>query len=261
MLVLMLVFPLDLLLIPKITPLEYLATKQYIELGSIVLLVPSSTVIVYLLGIITIVIGLKLVNFTETYKKYWGVSLILWGIGTILAGTSYQGLGYELKCSNQDYCLYTSWFELSYLYITALSITIMAYAVSLKSMNKKFLSLYTKVTTIGFIIYSISLLSGVLFGIKLLVTYEWFLLFFLSYFVSFMVINFKGNKRVKNKLDKGLMNVWITMLLVNILYFGYFYSGLGETLFNEYNIWFSANDVLHVGLIPWMLYIYIVVKK
>ncbi len=260
-LLLMLIFPMSILGSPNISPFEYLQSKPYIEIGSIIILVPSSTVIVYLLGVITIFIGVKLSKLKEIHQKYWGIALILWGIGTILAGTSYQGLGYELKCANQELCLFTSWFELSYLYVTALSITIMAYAVSIKSLDIKYLKIYNKITSIGFVVYSLSLLTGVIFEVKLLVTYEWFLVFFLIYFVSFMVINVSKNRSQQNRLDKGLMNVWISMLVINILYFVYYYSGIGEFLYNNYNMWFSANDVLHVGLIPWMYYIYRVVKQ
>ena len=204
--VLMMVFPVGLLLTPSISPIDYLQLKPYIEIGSLILIVPSSTIIVYLLGIITIYLGYRLSRLVETYKKYWGITLILWGIGTVLAGTSYQGLGYMLKCEGQDLCLFTSWFELSYLYITALSITFMAFTVALKSISKEKLFIYTRVTGIGFVIYSVSLVIGVIFEIRLLVTYEWFLLFFLPYFISFMIINVKSNRMNKNDFDKGLIN-------------------------------------------------------
>jgi hypothetical protein len=205
-------------------------------------------------------IGISLFKLEASYKKYWGTSLILWGIGTVLAGTSYQGLGYELKCSGQVFCLFTSWFELSYLYLTALSITMMAYAVAKKSLNKKYLDTYLMIVNIGFIFYTISLVLGTIFEIYLWITYEWFLIFFLLYFVSFFVINFKNNKKDPNILDKRLVFVWILMMMINVVYFIYFYSGISEILYKNYNIWFSANDVLHIGLIYWMYYIFQTIK-
>jgi hypothetical protein len=234
--------------------------KPYIEIADIIIIVPSSTLIVYFLGIITIYIGIKLFKLKEIYQKYWGISLILWGIGTLLAGTSYQGLGYELKCSRQTFCLFTSWFELSYLYITALSITFMAYAVSIKSLSKKYIDTYLVIISIGFIVYTLTLVLGTIFELKLWITYEWFLMFFLLFFISFFVINLKNNKVNPNILDKKLIYVWIIMLIVNIIYFIYFYSGIPEILYDQYNLWFSANDVLHVGLIFWMYYIYNTLK-
>jgi hypothetical protein len=259
-LILLFLFPVSLLQIPTLTAIEYLEMKPYIHIANIIIIVPSSTIIVFVLGIITIYIGIKLYKLDETYKKYWGISLILWGIGTLLAGTSYQGLGYELKCSMQTFCLFTSWFELSYLYMTALSITFMAYAVAIKSLSKKYLDTYLVIVYIGFIFYTMSLVLGTIFEIKLWITYEWFLLFFLLYFVSFFVINFKNNKKTPNTFDKKLIFVWMLMLMINVVYFIYFYSGIPEILYDNYNIWFSANDVLHVGLIYWMYYIYKTIK-
>ncbi|BCR35763.1 DUF6962 family protein [Mariniplasma anaerobium] len=260
-LLLLFLFPVSLLQTPNLTAFEYLELKPYITIGNIIIIVPSSTLIVYLLGIITIYIGIRLYKLDASYKKYWGISLILWGVGTLLAGTSYQGLGYELKCSGQAFCLFTSWFELSYLYMTALSITMMAYAVAKKSLNEKYMDTYLMVINIGFIVYTISLVFGTIFEIKLWITYEWFLLFFLLYFVSFFVVNFKNNKRNPNTLDKKFVFVWTLMLIINVLYFIYFYSGIPESLYNNYQIWFSANDVLHIGLIYWMYYIYKTVKR
>ncbi len=46
------------------------------------------------------------------------------------------------------------------------------------------------------------------------------------------------------------------MLVINIIYFIYFFSGINEFMYSNYNIWFSANDILHIGLIGWMYYIY-----
>ncbi len=259
---LFLLFPTSFLALPEITPSDYLDSVPYFSIGNIIFIKPTSTFLVYLLGLVTILFGYKLYKdkSVET-KTWWGIALILWGIGTLLAGSSYQGFGYELKCTVDEYCLFTSWFELSYLYVTALSITVMAYAVSIKTLQVKERMLYSKITIIGFFIYSLVLLLGVLLGIRFLVTYEMFLVFFLPYFISFFVLNLKGYKKDKNDLDKGQVIIWLLMLLINILYFAYYYSGIAEVLYENNNIWFSANDVLHIGLIGWMYYIYNVIKK
>ena len=111
---------------PLVTPLEYLSGKPYIELGSIILIVPSSTFFVYALGIIIVLLGVSFLKQKGEVSFWWGISMILWGLGALLAGTSYQGLGYELKCAGETYCTFTSWFELAYLYTTAISIAVLA---------------------------------------------------------------------------------------------------------------------------------------
>ena len=120
--------PNDILHEPLLAPNEYLRLKPHITFGdSFVWIVPSSTIIVYLLGIQIMYIGY---TFIKDDVPLWGVSLLLWGIGTILAGTSYQGLGYMLECYGQEYCLFTSWFELAYLFVTACSIAVVGLAFS-----------------------------------------------------------------------------------------------------------------------------------
>lgn len=43
------------------------------------------------------------------------------------------------------------------------------------------------------------------------------------------------------------------------VYYGYLLSGIPEGLWAK-GVWFSANDVLHLGLIAWMVYIYAAVR-
>jgi len=255
-------FPVSLVALPEITPQAYLDMIPYIEIGRTIIITPSSTIIVYLLGIITLVFGVMLYKKkSNKVKMLWGLTLILWGIGTLLAGTSYQGLGFELKCRGVHLCLFTSWFELSYLFVTAFSITVMAYAVAEKALKGRTKDIYLKVVSIGLIVYSVSLVLGAIAEIRFLITYEYFLMFFMPYFISFLMMNIKGYKHERNEFDKGLIIVWVLMLVVNVLYFAYFFSGIPEELFENYGVWLSANDVLHIGLIGWMVYIYKVVNK
>ncbi|MCK4551549.1 MAG: hypothetical protein KAU02_01435 [Tenericutes bacterium] len=73
--------------------------------------------------------------------------MLFWGLGALSVGMSYQGLGYELKCAPYDICIFTSWFELCYLYSTAVSISALAIVIAktvLIEGKQKFLKLYEK---------------------------------------------------------------------------------------------------------------------
>ena len=251
--------PTGILVNPLITPENYLASKPYIELfNRWIIIVPSSSIIVYGLGIQIMVLSVMLIKDKE---KLWGLSLLFWGIGTLLAGTSYQSLGYELKCSNQTYCLFTSWFELAYLFMTAISISLMAKAFAetfTQNKIKKFLINYGNIAMIG---YTVILLLGTIIENQFMISYELFTVFFMPLFIVFFVINVLNYRKNKNDCDYSFIILWLFFLVVNISYFVYYFLGFTSSLYTNLGIWFSANDVLHVGLILWFAYFQIWVKR
>jgi len=265
-LILLLIFgPTTLLQEPNVTPAAVLKDIPYwtIPFGtsSFIIIFPSETIIVLILGIQIIALGMFFFKKKKHVPSFWwGLSMILWGIGTLLAGTSYQGLGYELKCYGQPYCLFTSWFELSYLYVTALSICALAIAVAKSILPKDkqvYLIYYAFMSSI---IYAVTLLTGTIFEIRFLISYELFTLFFMPLFLVLFIYSIIYYKVQKDDLNKTLIVSWILFLLVNVSYYAYYFLGLTQKLYETYQIWFSANDVLHVALILWMAYIWIKVK-
>ena len=46
------------------------------------------------------------------------------------------------------------------------------------------------------------------------------------------------------------------LIVVNVAYFAYYAAGITETLWDGGDgFYFSANDVLHVGMIAWLVYV------
>jgi hypothetical protein len=249
--------PNELLAEPLITPNEYLGIKPTFEIGNVIIIVPSSTIIVYLLGIQIGYIGYLLV---KDEFPLWGSSLLLWGLGTILAGTSYQGFGYMLKCSGNDYCTFTSWFELAYLFVTALSIGVMglAFCKMFVKEKTKLLNGYSKIAILA---YTLILVIGSIIQNRFMISYELFTIFFMPLFLVFFVINIVLYKENKSELNKRFIHLWMLFLIVNASYYIYYFLGFTESLYNNYNIWFSANDVLHVGLMFWFGFFLFKVKR
>jgi hypothetical protein len=111
----------SLLMLPLTTPDQFLSGMPYVTFSipgkDVILIQPFSSILVYLLGLIMIAIG---VYFLVTKKEqqsryYWAIGFILWGISAIVAGTSYQAFGYELKYRGLEHCLFASNFELAYM--------------------------------------------------------------------------------------------------------------------------------------------------
>ncbi|WP_457916473.1 DUF6962 family protein [Candidatus Lokiarchaeum ossiferum] len=265
------------LLEPLLTPQQYLDSHPYISIGNFIWSEPSSTVLVYLLGILTIGIGFTLLKKGKAvpnnlqdendpslrkrnFQKIWGISLIIWGLGTMLAGTSYQAFYYELKCRNQPYCLWTTWWEIGYLILTVISVNTMVVAQSWLRSNPKSSIAMNIYASINLLIYQLILIFGMLLINEFMLSFEMMVVFQLSSFILMMISNIIVYRNSKEKIEFKLIKIWILLAIVMIVYFGYLFSGIPEILW-ESGIWFNANDILHVGLIGWMIYIYITLKK
>ena len=59
-------------------------------------------------------------------------------------------------------------------------------------------------------------------------------------------------------MDLALLGAWAWLVLTLGAYFLYLMLGITPTLWAR-GVWFSENDVLHIGLIVWMIYLALVV--
>jgi hypothetical protein len=252
---------------PLQTPAEFLASMPYITMTifgqSFILIQPSSTFFVYFLGIVMIVIGILFIKNKENQnlRFYWGIGLILWGISAIVAGTSYQAFGYELKCRGQEYCLFTSNWELVYMLLTAYCINGIVVATGFTSTNEKGRKLLIKFAIIDSIAYSIYMLIGCIVPNQFMISYEGFMAFIGLNFVLMFVLYILHYKKYKDKLNKNLIIIMIGFMIVNLGYFIYLLGGFATPLYENYGIWFNANDVLHILLTIWTVLIYCLLRK
>lgn len=245
---------------------QWLATHahQKIAIGSLnfILAEPSSTIIVYGLGIIILLAGLYFLKNRGTGKSrfWWGIALVIWAVSTFSAGTSYQALSYELKYAGRTIGLWTTWWEIWYLLLFVVAMNAITVAVAFSSSSGK-----TRKGIIGYAaasasVYSALVLTGAFLPNQFLVSFEFMVLFASPTFLILLTVNIAGFVKTKRPLELLLAGAWIFMLLIVAAYFGFYVSGYAAVLWAR-GIWFNENDVLHIGLIVWIFYLVFAVSK
>lgn len=249
-----------------ITPNEWIETHSYVEMmfsgESVIISEPSSSIIVFLLGFILTISGIKLLKNQKESKsrKYWGIGLIIWGISTFFAGISYQAFSYILKCEGRDISLWTTWWELWYLILFVISMNVIAVAVAFSSSNGKSRRNIIIYTIINSFLYLLVLISGSIIPNKFMISFECMVLFVGPTFIFLLIFNLYQYSKTKYILEKKLAQAWIFMFVAVIAYFSFLISGYSEVLWTN-GIWFNSNDVLHLGLILWVIFYMFSVQK
>jgi hypothetical protein len=245
---------------PAQTPETWLQIQPFVELKQgaqrMIVIQPSTSMIVYLLGIITIAAGLYFFRIRQGQRSrlWWGIALLLWGLGAIFAGTSYEAFSYAIKCAGRTACLWTSWWEILYLIVSVWSIDAMMLAVAYSSTTgrlRKGLSLYA---ILNGVLYFLLVMIGAWVPVKFLISFEFLLLAAAPGIVVLFAISFMRYIKQKQQLDLIYAGTWLLLGVIIAAYFLYFISGNTASLWAR-GIWFSENDILHIGLILWMLYI------
>ena len=245
---------------PTQTAETWLRIQPWVELRiggrSLILVQPSTSAIVYLLGPVTFVAGLYILHIRNDQRSrlWWGIALLLWGLGALFAGTSYEAFSYQIKCLGKEICVWTSGWEIGYLLLSVGSVNAMLIAQaysSARGKQRKYLILYA-LPNMG--VYAIILLIGTLVPVKFLVSFEMLILFAAPSIMIFLILNGCRYYRLRQRSDLLLLITWVWLITSIGLYFLYYLSGLTQSLWNR-GVWFSENDVLHIALIIWIIFI------
>lgn len=251
---------------PDITPESWCRHQPCLRVTfgarDLILTQPTSTVLVYFLGIQTTAAGLYLLAVQEdaVSRLWWGVSLILWGIGALLAGTSYQAFGYEIKCRGRDFCSWTSWWEVVYLMFQQVSMAAMLIGVAYACTDGNLRMMLCVYAGISSIIYMVVVVAGALIPVKSLITFNVMVWYSSPILLWFIGINGWRYCVTHDPADLRYLVTWVLLLVVSAAYRLYDHSRMTERLWEgERKIWFSQNDLLHLLLIFWICYIFFVV--
>lgn len=235
-----------------------------VKLGSLEFYIsqPSSTFFVYLLGVLVTLAGVKfyMVRGDEISRFWWAISLVLWGVGAIVAGTSYQAFGYEIKAARRDVCSWTDWWEVIYMLLQQWSINAMTVAMAYSCTEGLLREIFIKWAIIVTVVYTILLMIGAFVPIKCLITFEWMVEISLPSYIAFFALNVVRYIVYGHMMDLILIGCWILIYLSWWGYIKYWKSGLTQWLWKR-KIWFSENDVLHVILIIWAIYVLVLMPE
>ena len=251
---------------PVLTPENWCEVQPCttIKLASkeIILTQPSSTFLVYLLGVLAIGVGLNFLwlQGDQVSRLWWGISLLLWGIGALLAGTSYQAFGYQIKCAGQETCAWTSWWEVIYLMFQQVSMDALLVAIAYSCTQGTLRMVLLGYALLSAVVYVILTFIGGMIPVKSMITFELMVWVSTPIFLIILVLNGWRYYMLSTPMDLALMGAWILLLSTMAAYWLYDKLDITPKLWAKgKGIWFSQNDVLHIGLILWMIYIATVV--
>jgi hypothetical protein len=251
---------------PKQTAESWLEIQPFVDIkiGSkhIILVQPSSTVFVYLLGVLAIGVGLYFLRVRNNHRSriWWGIALLLWGLGALCAGTSYQAFSYAIKCAGREFCSWTSWWEVVYLVLSLASVSAMMVAEAYSCVSGNWRRAMSFFALASFALYVILVLIGAFVPVKYLVSYELLIFIAAPSILIFFVLNGWRYCAFRGDMDLALLGTWVWLGASLGVYFLYRTLDITDELWAK-GVWFSENDVLHISLFVWMIYIALVVSN
>ena len=235
---------------PPTTPAEWCAQRPCVEVGGVTLAEPWSSALVFALALLWLGVGVYfLVSRRGQLSRTWfGVSLILGGLAAGSAGISYQAFSYELKCAGRDFCALTNGYEVTYsvLQVASMSAMVVAVAYALASVRAR--RAITVYAVLNLVVYVVVTIAGILMPSAFLLSFELLLLFAVPALVIAAVLAIRD---WSESVARRILWVLVLLVLVQVAYLVYFALGITESLWAS-GIYFSANDVLHVGMLAWL---------
>ena len=236
---------------PSTTPAEWCAQRPCVEVGGVTLAEPWSSALVFALALVWLGVGAYFLATRrgQLSRAWFGVSLILGGLAAGSAGISYQAFSYELKCAGRDVCALTNGYEIAYSLLQVASMSAMVVAVAYALAGPRARRAIAVYAVLNLVVYVIVTIIGVMTPSAFLLSFELLLLFAVPALVIAAVL---AIRRWSESVARRILWVLVLLVLVQVAYLVYFSLGITESLWAS-GIYFSANDVLHVGMLAWLV--------
>ena len=236
---------------PQTTPQEWCAQRPCVEAGGVVLAEPWSSVLVFALALLWIGVGIYFLASRrgQRSRQWFGISLVLGGLAAGSAGISYQAFSYELKCAGREYCVLANGYEIAYSLLQVASMSAMVIAVAFALASARARRGITIYAVLNVVVYVLVTILGILLPSAFLLSFELLLVFAIPALVIAAVL---AVRRRSESLARRVLWVLVLLVLVQVAYLVYFSLGITESLWAS-GVYFSANDVLHVGMLIWLV--------
>ena len=216
----------------------------------------SSSILVYVLAFYGLFVGYKYYKNKGLHSSrlYWSISLVLGGLGALAAGTSFQAFGYEIKCAGKEFCDLTSFYEIAYNILTVWSAVFLGLAISASFLLPSKIKIL-KISSLVFgLSYTLLCLMAYSYNNYFLISFEFLLLYILPLYLGTIILTGIHYAKNKDLATKKYLYAWLILMLTLSAYYLYLSLGFTEILWAN-GIWFSANDVLHLGMMGWLYYL------
>lgn len=240
----------DLVYQPPTAPVEWCEQRPCVEMGGLVVAEPWSSVLVLVLALLWLGVGIYFLATRrgQRSRTWFGASLLLGGLAAGSAGISYQALSYELKCAGRDVCVLTNGYEIAYSLLQVASMSAMVVAVAHALASPRARRVITIYAALNLIVYVVATVVGVLMPSAFLLSFELLLAFAVP---ALLIAAVLAIRRWSEALAHRILGVLVLLVLVQVAYLVYYALGVTESLW-ESGVYFSANDVLHVGMLLWL---------
>ena len=119
--------------------------------------------------------------------------------------------------------------------------------------------IYALVSAVGYVMLT---LVGGIFPVKSLITFNLMVRVSVPILLIFLILNGWRYYMLRDSMDLALLGAWIFLLFTMAAYGLYDDLDITQKLWARgEGIWFSQNDVLHIGLILWIIYIAVAVSN
>lgn len=243
---------------PPVTPQQWCEQRPCVTVGDTVVNEPLGTFLVFALAVLWVAVGVYfLVSRRGQNSRTWlGVALVLGGLGAAQAGVSFQAFSYELKCAGQQVCRYTNGFEVGYSLTQAWSVSAMMIAVAFACTVARGRRVLIWYAVANAVVYCVVLTAGVLIPSKTLLSFEVLMLFALPGVIAVIAVSAVYYRRTHESASRWILWAAILLIVVQVAYFAYYAAGITQVLWNDgAGFYFSENDVLHVGMIAWLVFV------